>query len=199
MLSTVRRAVHAAAARFGSLLGTASKSCGLPGRTVQLASDASSRHDAHPRVGAHRASRSLSSAPRDGRRFGRPEAPSTGKRALTDSRPTLRPSGWSLVPGAPSPEDAKRASGLTVRARSAATEHVRIDRSATCQNLQAARSTSTTHERPNLARAHAFSAWTRRSSQGAASRKAPGNRAGASGAPALRAGGASSQRAHVGA
>jgi hypothetical protein len=134
-------------------------------------------------LGAHRASRSFSPSSRDGRRLGRPEAPSTGKRALMSPRSMHRPCGRGIGPGAPSPESAVRASGSTVRTHSAATEHACIDRSATCQNLQAARSTSTTRKRPNLARGHAFSASTRRSSQGAASRRAPGK-------PSWRLGGA---------
>jgi hypothetical protein len=182
-MDTVRCAVHAALARFGSLLGATSEGSELRGSTVRLTSDASSRHGAHPRWGSHRAPRSLSPPPRDGRRFGRPEAPSTDKRALTNSRSRHRPCDRGFVPDAPSPENTRRASGSTVRTRSAATEHACIDRSATCQNLQAARSTSTTRERPNLARDHAFSAWTRHSSQGAASRRAPGK-------PSWRLGGA---------
>lgn len=51
----VRRAVHAAAARFGSLLVPVSKSSHLRCRTVQLASDASSRHSARPAIWAHTA------------------------------------------------------------------------------------------------------------------------------------------------
>lgn len=56
-LDPVRRAVHAAAARFGSLLGTASKSSDLRCRTVQLASDASSRHGERPAIWVHTARR----------------------------------------------------------------------------------------------------------------------------------------------
>lgn len=149
--------------------------CSAPGLPSRLASDASSPVQCElKRVGCtpHQP-RPLSPSPREGRRLLRPEASSSDERAQMNPRTTLRPRGRSIVPGVPSPECPTRVPSLTVRPCSAATEHVCIDRSATCQNLQAARSTSTTCQCPNLARGHAFSAQKRRSIQGAASRKTP--------------------------
>lgn len=152
------------ALRFAARAGPGALSA--PRLAVRLTSGASSCTTEGPTSWTPcRPPRPHSPSSREGRRFPRPEVPSAGKANHVSSRAAPRPlrAGASFF-GAPSPENPKAPSS-TARQRPAATERLCLDRSATCRFLQAARSTSTTRERPNLARFAAFSASKRRSTR----------------------------------